>query len=245
MPTSEKSREELPNGAKKQSKIGSSLDKPTGAVLNRAGIHRLLRTPTRSQDGDSLVITPLIYGKSGDPIGMEEDAVDLRLGMNFLAARADRLAVNVPGVTSGLAFQAPVHVPLGSYFVLPGHHVVLASTLEYIKLPKNLSGMVLTKSSWARNFILIETAPWIHPEYRGCLTLEIANVSEVPQLLYPGYRVAQLIFFHVDQAGAGDPLHKPSYHGPIKPEPPAIKPPKERLANELGVDPESIFYPQF
>jgi deoxycytidine triphosphate deaminase len=40
---------------------------------------------------------------------------------------------------------------------------------------------------------VVETAPWIHPEYRGCLTLEIANVSNTAVLLYPGRPIGQLI----------------------------------------------------
>ena len=125
-------------------------------------------------------------------------------------------------------------VPLGRYLVVPAHETVLGATLEFIKLPHNVSGQILTKSSVARMFVVIETAPWIHPEYRGCLTLEIANVSNTPLLLYPGRLVAQLILFDVPDA---KPLAKRSgtYMGPVYPEAPKFRDPWQEL-EILGVD---------
>lgn len=130
---------------------------------------------------------------------------------------------------------------MGRYLVVPAHETVLGATLEFIKLPHNISGQILTKSSVARMFVVIETAPWIHPEYRGCLTLEIANVSNTPLLLYPGRLVAQLILFDAPDA-------KPSkkqggtYMGPVYPEAPQFKEPKQELMT-LGVDEKDILLP--
>jgi hypothetical protein len=78
-------------------------------------------------------------------------------------------------------------------------------------------------------FMVIETAPWIHPNYRGCLTLEIANVSNTPLLLYPGRLIGQLILMKVD-----DPVDSKTidgtYVGPVYPESPVFKDPEEDLA---------------
>jgi len=127
-----------------------------------------------------------------------------------------------------------LHVPLGRYLVVPAHETVLGATLEFIKMPNNVSGQILTKSSVARMFVVIETAPWIHPGYRGCLTLEIANVSNTPLLLYPGRLVAQLILFDTPSAKAPD-KQSGTYMGPIYPEAPKFKDPEQELAL-LGVD---------
>ena len=102
-----------------------------------------------------------------------------------------------------------------------------------MKLPYNISGQILTKSSVARTFVVIETAPWIHPSYRGCLTLEIANVSNTPLLLYPGRLVAQLILFDVPKAK----LHSKqsgSYMGPVYPEAGKFREPEQEL-KQLGI----------
>lgn len=210
------------------------------------GRNRILEYLHKSiDDQHSLVITPLSWrdNKTGIPNAVSEDAVDLRLGTDFLLLRTHQLPAHIPGVTLGYEFQRPVHVPLGRYLVIPGHQTVLAVTLEYIKLPPTLSAMVLTKSSWARSFITIETAPWVHPNWRGCLTLEIANHSEVPFILYPGYRIAQLVLFKVDHGSNGvRVVPSPRYLGTTKPEPPDINKPVVALA-ELGIPKDQVLPP--
>jgi dCTP deaminase len=136
-----------------------------------------------------------------------------------------------------------VHVPLGDYLVVPPHHTVLGATLEFIKLPFDVSGEILTKSSVARTFILIETAPWIHPNYRGCLTLEIANVSNTAILLYPGRKIGQMVLMHVavpkGKEEKNSSLLDTTYFGPVYPEAPPFKNPKEDL-NKIGVSPVNV-----
>src|SRR5438874_1238532 len=129
-------------------------------VVSRKELSRRLNLPIDASD--ALVVTPVL---NDDQIGA--DCIDLRLGTEFLLSRSDRLAANTPGHAQGSEYQRRVHIPLGRYLVLPGHQTVLAATLEFIKLPPDLSAMVLTKSSWARTFITIATAPWVHPYYRG------------------------------------------------------------------------------
>lgn len=185
------------------------------AVLDRAGV----------------VITPLPSDED-----WSGDAVNLRLGNHFLLPQTppppfivlDDITLN----------QTRVHVPWGEYLVLPPHHTVLGSTLEFIKLPQDLSGQILTRSSIARTFVIIETAPWIHPGYRGCLTLEIANVSNTPILLHPGIPIGQLLLLTVDLTDKE--MQKPdilrgSYIGPTFPEAPTFKPLRDQL-HKVGVE---------
>jgi dCTP deaminase len=173
---------------------------------------------------DSLIITPLL-----DLESCGQDSVDLRLGTHFLMPQVPPEPY-VDLASHDRETQAYLHLyaPLGSYFVLPAHQTVLGSTLEFVKLPYDVSGEILTKSSIARTFITIETAPWIHPSYRGCLTLEIANVSDTAITLYPGTPIGQLVLFHV---GIAEPPAKlsGSYLGPIYPEAPKMKTPREML----------------
>jgi dCTP deaminase len=107
-------------------------------------------------------------------------------------------------------------------------------TLEFIKLPFDVAGQILTKSSVARTFIVVETAPWIHPCYRGCLTLEIANVSNTPLLLYPGTRIAQLVLVRVHPRGRRRDFVEGTYLGPIYPEAAEFKDPEDNL-RRIGV----------
>ena len=184
------------------------------------------------QSMPSVVITPLPSEED-----WSDDSVNLRLGSHFLLPQSPP----PPFITLDESFakvsQARVHVPWGSYLVLPPHHTVLGSTLEFIKLPLDLCGQILTRSSIARTFVVIETAPWIHPGYRGCLTLEIANVSNTPVLLHPGVPIGQLLLLTVDltdEEKRRSDILKGSYIGPTFPEAPTFRSLRSQL-EKVGV----------
>ena len=190
----------------------------------------LARMALPVSDVSSLVITPLFDRDKA----MDADSVDLRLGAYFLLPRALPEAYFSPDSKTATSLHVKVHVPFGQYLVVPAHQTVLGSTLEFIKLPYDASGEILTKSSVARTFIVVETAPWIHPEYRGCLTLEIANVSNTPVLLYPGRPIGQLILLHVARVLDQNRKIDSTYFGPIHPEAPPFRNPEEDL-RKIGV----------
>jgi dCTP deaminase len=195
-------------------------------------------------DPRSLVITPLLNKKESDIF--DADSVDLRLGCYFLLPKTLDQPFFSPDERSATSLHVKVHVPLGEFLVVPAHQTILGATLEFIKLPSDVSGQVLTKSSVARTFIIVETAPWIHPQYRGCLTLEIANVSNTPVLLYPGRLICQLVLMHIakDKGAHGskrrgvrseeDAKPDASYFGPVYPEAPKFKNPQDDLL-KIGV----------
>jgi dCTP deaminase len=199
------------------------------SVLSKKTIEARLKIP--GWKPDSLVITPFLGTKKA----FDHDAIDLRLGSFFLIPQSPPAPFLDPTEPdSAKHSHLRVHKPLGGYLVIPAHQTVLGATLEFIKLPNDVSGQILTKSSVARTFLLIETAPWIHPLYRGCLTLEIANVSNTPQVLYPGFPIGQLILISNDLAAdASEPLSA-AYVGPIEPEAPELKSPADVL-RAIGV----------
>ncbi|HXI42866.1 MAG TPA: dCTP deaminase [Bryobacteraceae bacterium] len=178
----------------------------------------------------SLVITPRVR-----PEDFDEDSVDLRLGCYFLLPKRSPEPYFAPDKETATSLHVKVHVPLGEYLVIPAHETVLGATLEFIKLPFDASGEILTKSSVARTFIVVETAPWIHPEYRGCLTLEIANVSNTPVLLYPGRPIGQLVLLKAARRHKKSAKLKGSYFGPVAPEPPIFRNPEDELF-DLGAE---------
>ncbi len=163
-------------------------------VLPRKEILKRIREYPVSHE-KNLVITPLVYEDESDIFDL--DSVDLRLGCYFLLPKSLDQPFFSPDRSSATSLHVRVHVPLGQFLVVPAHQTILGATLEFIKLPADVAGQVLTKSSVARTFIVVETAPWIHPQYRGCLTLEIANVSNTPVLLYPGRLICQLVLMQV------------------------------------------------
>lgn len=134
-------------------------------------------------------------------------SVDLRLGTWFVTTRISRHALldlyaNKQKRPSERSLSEKRYVRLGSKFYLHPRSFVLAVTLEWIKMPSYLSGYVSGKSSWGRRGLVIETAPGVHPGFTGCLTLELANVGEVPIAITPGTSICQ-IFIHRVEGNSG------------------------------------------
>jgi dCTP deaminase len=77
-----------------------------------------------------------------------------------------------------------------AYFVQPGSFV-LAQSLEYIALPKNIYGRLGGRSSLAKSGIEVHaTSEKVDPGFRGHLTFELKNCGRMPVKLYPLQRVA-------------------------------------------------------
>jgi dCTP deaminase len=60
-------------------------------------------------------------------------------------------------------------------------------------MPGELAAYVTRKSSLARRGLVIETAAGGHPGFAGCITLELANVGEIPISLTPGMKICQFL----------------------------------------------------
>lgn len=167
--------------------------------IKSAGIlRRLIFIEKKSEK--KLVITPLLEPEKQLHEGSA--SVDLRLGTWFIASRKGYLPhIDTADKDSEKAvanLQDSYYVNIGDYFVLHPGHFVLATTLETLRLPPNLAGSVVTRSSWGRYGLIIATAVGIHPKFVGVLTLELRNLAEVPLKLYPGRRILQVFFHEVE-----------------------------------------------
>jgi dCTP deaminase len=162
----------------------------------------------RSTEKDPLVIAPTpdlaqLRRRGGA-------SVDLRLGTWFLAMKARRHhvldvydeQVSAPTISD---LTNKYYVPFNDRFVLHPRTFVLAVTLEWLRMPQTLAGMVTGKSSWGRRGLIIETAPGVHPGFTGCLTLELSNVGEIPIVIKPGTEICQLFLHKLDQSADSIP----------------------------------------
>lgn len=77
--------------------------------------------------------------------------------------------------------------------VLPPHSLALAHTVEYFKMPKDVTGQVVGKSTYARAGVHVLVTP-AEAGWEGVLTLEIANLTPRPVRLYPGEGICQIVF---------------------------------------------------
>ena len=88
-----------------------------------------------------------------------------------------------------------VEVPEDGVFMLHPGEFVLGSTLERVAVPDDLVARVEGKSSLGRLGLLIHsTAGFIDAGFDGHVTLELANVANLPITLYPGMKIGQVSF---------------------------------------------------
>ena len=77
--------------------------------------------------------------------------------------------------------------------IIPPNSFVLASTVEYFKIPKDVLVVCLGKSTYARCGIIVNVTP-LEPGWEGHVTLEFSNTTPLPAKIYANEGVAQFIF---------------------------------------------------
>ena len=83
-------------------------------------------------------------------------------------------------------------------FILHPGEFVLGSTYEVVGLPDDIAARLEGKSSLGRLGLLTHsTDGFIDPGFNGHVTLELANVANLPIKLWPGMKIGQLCFFRL------------------------------------------------
>ena len=83
--------------------------------------------------------------------------------------------------------------------LFPGE-VVLATTREYIRMPRDVVGDLKLKSSLGRLWLNHSLSGWIDCNFQGQVTLELQNLGPYPRKLLAGMRVAQIVFMQMESA---------------------------------------------
>jgi dCTP deaminase len=164
-------------------------------ILNEAQILERLVDPDPER---RIIITPLL--KPEEQFG--PTSVDLRLGTDFqVMARTNLTHMDLMKDADALSRDVQKHMqhvkvkPTEPFILHPGEFA-LASTLEYVKVPLDLAARLEGRSTWGRLGLQIHaTAGFVDPGFRGALTFELSNVSNIPLPLYPGVRISQICFF--------------------------------------------------
>ncbi len=126
------------------------------------------------------------------------------------------------GETGGVEPFVPQHVNPASYDITLGSHwvcptrepeefeaeeitlfpgeVVLGTTTEYIRMPRDVVGDLKLKSTLGRLWLNHSMSGWIDCNFQGQVTLELQNLGPHPRKLKTGMRVAQIVFLQMEQA---------------------------------------------
>ena len=86
----------------------------------------------------------------------------------------------------------------GKICLIPPHGFILAKTVEYFRIPKDILTICVGKSTYARCGIIVNVTPF-EPEWEGFATLAISNITNSPAKIYANEGIAQVIFFKAEK----------------------------------------------
>ena len=133
-----------------------------------------------------LEISPLEDGQ------IQPASVDIRLGDTFSVV--DDSSTGIIDLENEIRYKT---IRSDSYLLLPGQFV-LATTMERVSLPDDLTAFVEGRSSLGRMGLFIQNAGWVDPGFQGEITLELFNANRCAIELKAGRRVGQLVFAEMD-----------------------------------------------
>ena len=86
----------------------------------------------------------------------------------------------------------------GEVCTIPPNSFVLARSVEYFRVPRNILCLCVGKSTYARCGIVVNVTP-LEPEWEGYITIEISNTTPLPARVYAHEGIAQVIFLEADE----------------------------------------------
>ncbi len=121
-------------------------------------------------------------------------------GYDFRASRHFKLFRDGPGRVLDPKEIDPSHfLDLESdHCVIPPRSFVLARSLEYFRIPRDILTICAGKSSYARCGVFVNVTPF-EPEWEGFVTMSVANLGPRPVRIHAGEGIAQVIFMSADE----------------------------------------------
>lgn len=139
----------------------------------------------RLMDQGDLTVSPL------SEHAIQPGSIDCRLGSHFLLIEQDLPYLTLDSKVQYRSIDA-------TEMEIPPKSFLLATTMEFIKLPLSLSAFVEGRSSIGRMGLFIQNAGWVDAGFSGNITLELYNANPIPIRLQAGRRICQLVFCQMD-----------------------------------------------
>lgn len=145
------------------------------------------KTIKKMVEEGSLAVEPVEAGQ------IQPASVDIRLGRTFSVVEDS--PTGIIGMDNEIKYKT---IESDTYILLPGQFV-LATTMEYVRLPNDLTAFVEGRSSLGRMGLFIQNSGWVDPGFEGEITLELYNANRCALELRAGRRVGQLVFAKMDR----------------------------------------------
>lgn len=145
------------------------------------------KTLIKMLDDHSLIVTDL------EPEQIQPASIDIRIGNTFCIVEDS--PSGIINLEDEIQYK---QITAEKYTLLPGQFV-LATTMEYVELPDDLTAFVEGRSSLGRMGLFIQNAGWVDPGFKGEITLELFNANRCAIELCAGRRIGQLVFAKLDE----------------------------------------------
>lgn len=83
--------------------------------------------------------------------------------------------------------------------IIPPNSFVLARSVEYFRIPRDVLVICVGKSTYARCGLICNVTP-LESQWEGYVTLEISNTTPLPAKVYANEGLCQFIFLQGDRA---------------------------------------------
>ena len=136
----------------------------------------------------------VVDGKKVFSFGAQPYGYDLRLDRKFLMP----IKSKDKGILDTKALKDEVFDEFidDNPIIMP-HSYIVGYSVEKVKMPKGITGLIWGKSSLAAMGIFVNATP-VDAGFEGVLRLCIANFNSIAVKLYAGEGIAQILFFEGD-----------------------------------------------
>lgn len=155
-----------------------------------------IREQCEQQTGAAPMIEPFLEKQSSEGIisyGLSSYGYDARLSDEFMIfTNVDNAIVDPKNFSHNSFVERKTDI-----CVIPPNSFVLARTVEYFRIPKDVLVVCLGKSTYARCGLIVNVTP-LEPGWEGQVTLEISNTTPLPAKVYANEGIAQFLFYKGD-----------------------------------------------
>ena len=144
------------------------------------------------------MIEPFVDGQRREGVisyGLSSYGYDMRVADEYKVFTNVRSAIVDPKDFSDASFVDHQ----GDICVIPPNSFVLARSMEYFRIPRQVLTLCVGKSTYARCGLIVNVTP-LEPEWEGYVTLEISNTTPLPARVYSNEGIAQVIFLESAEA---------------------------------------------
>jgi dCTP deaminase len=132
--------------------------------------------------------------RHGISFGLSSYGYDFRLGTKFKIFEPGSAEYIDPKNSESMTFRDFE----GDVCEIPPRSYVLAQTMEYFRIPRDVLTICFGKSTYARAGVHIHVTPF-EPEWEGFATIAVSNMTPLPARVYAGEGIGQILFLESDE----------------------------------------------